>query len=333
MSVARAKLRAEFANAHLTALDGPPVSASADASFRSYWRVTRGESSWIIMDAPPDQEDVGPFVDIADRLTTANLSAPEVFAQDRLNGFLLLSDLGTRTYLAELNDTSVDALYADALNALLRMQERTDTRDLPIYDHMRLTAEMQLFSDWFLTRHLGVVADAQATALIDNCMLVLASSALEQPQAFVHRDYHSRNLMVLPQANPGVLDFQDAVLGPITYDLASLLKDCYIQWPANRVAVWAEAHRRRLHAVGLTQADASTWSRWFDWMGLQRHLKVLGIFARLYHRDGKRGYLNDLPLVLHYTLECCARYEDLREFGEWLQSVTRSIDITQPRCM
>jgi hypothetical protein len=316
---------------HLGALDGPPASASADASFRSYWRVRRGTRSWVVMNAPPDKEDVGPFIDIAARLRAAGLNAPEVIAQDRAQGFLLLSDLGTRTYLPELDEGSVEALYGDALDALQIMQTRVDGSGLPAYDAARLSAEMDLFPTWFLHRHLGHESTPPERELIAACMQRLLDSAAEQPASFVHRDYHSRNLMIVPGANPGIIDFQDAVVGPITYDLVSLLKDCYIQWPLARVHGWAEAYRQRLVAAGMVQVGPTRWRRWFDWMGLQRHLKVLGIFARLNYRDGKAGYLNDLPLVLDYTLSVCARYGELAPFGEWLQQLARGVDLTRPR--
>ena len=322
---------AAFAQAHLGAIDGPPTAASADASFRSYWRVRRGMRSWVVMNAPPDKEDVGPFIDIAARLRAAGLNAPEVIAQDLAQGFLLLSDLGVRTYLPELGESTVASLYGDAFDALQRMQTQVDATGLPAYDEARLTTEMELFPTWFLQRHLGHEPVPAEIELIEACMQRLLDSAAEQPVAFVHRDYHSRNLMIVPGANPGIIDFQDAVVGPLTYDLVSLLKDCYIQWPLARVHGWAETYRLRLVEAGIVQVGPTRWRRWFDWMGLQRHLKVLGIFARLNYRDGKAGYLNDLPLVLNYSLSVCARYGELAAFGEWLEKTTRGLDLTQPR--
>jgi aminoglycoside/choline kinase family phosphotransferase len=322
---------AAFAQTHLGALDGPPTSASADASFRSYWRVHLGTRSWVVMNAPPDKEDVGPFIDIAARLRAAGLNAPEVIAQDLAQGFLLLSDLGVRTYLPELDEGSVESLYGDALDALQAMQAHVDASGLPAYDAARLTTEMALFPTWFLRRHLGHEPVPVELELIEECMQRLLHSAAEQPTAFVHRDYHSRNLMIVPGANPGIIDFQDAVIGPVTYDLVSLLKDCYIQWPLPRVHGWAEAYRQRLVAASMVQVGPTRWRRWFDWMGLQRHLKVLGIFARLNYRDGKAGYLNDLPLVLDYTLSVCQRYGELAPFGEWLEKLARGVDLTRPR--
>ena len=322
---------AQFAQAHLGPLDDPPVAASADASFRSYWRVRRGQRSWVVMNAPPDKEDVRPFIDIAARLRRAGLNAPEVLAQDLDQGFLLLSDLGVRTYLPELDEARVESLYGDAMVALLTMQTRVDCAGLPHYDSARLGAEMDLFETWFLRRHLGHEPDGRETELIQASTSTLLRSALEQPTRFVHRDYHSRNLMIVPGANPGIIDFQDAVIGPVTYDLVSLLKDCYIQWPQARVYDWAEDYRRRLVAAGVVEVGTTRWRRWFDWMGLQRHLKVLGIFARLNYRDGKAGYLTDLPLVLDYTLSVCERYGELAAFGGWLEQRTRGVDLTLAR--
>ncbi len=322
---------AQFAQAHLGPLDDSPVAASADASFRSYWRVHQGQRSWVVMNAPPDKEDVAPFLDIAARLRRAGLNAPEVLAQDLDQGFLLLSDLGTRTYLPELDEARAGSLYGDALDALLAMQTRVDSSGLPAYDSARLRTEMELFETWFLRRHLDHEVSGSDAELIEACMGSLLRSALEQPTRFVHRDYHSRNLMIVPGANPGIIDFQDAVTGPVTYDLVSLLKDCYIQWPRALVHDWAEDYRQRLVAAGVVEVGSTRWRRWFDWMGLQRHLKVLGIFARLNYRDGKAGYLKDLPLVLHYTLEVCARYGELAAFGQWLEQRTRGVDLAQVR--
>lgn len=323
MSLSAERLRAltAFAATHLGALDYAPTAASSDASFRSYWRVASGGRSAIVMNAPPDKEDTRPFVDIAERLLGAGLRAPRIAAVDAAQGFLLLEDFGSATLLPALTETSVDQHYGTALDDLLRMQ-RTDTRSLPNYDSALLVAEMELFETWFLRRHLGLELSCDDTDRIEACMSRLVASALEQPQVFVHRDYHSRNLMLLDDNALGVIDFQDAVLGPITYDLVSLLKDCYIQWPLPRVYGWAESFRQNAMAAGLVAVGPTRWRRWFDWMGLQRHLKVLGIFARLHYRDGKSGYLSDLPLVLDYTLGVCERYGELADFGQWLETLT-----------
>lgn len=328
----RLELLHQFAASALTTDLAPPRAASSDASFRSYWRVQDGRHSWIVMDAPPDKEKLGPFIDIAGRLLAAGLVAPRILAVDETLGFLLLSDLGERQYLDELDERNVDPLYGSALRALVMMQTAVRVDGLPDYDEPRLRQEMALFPTWFLARHLGLEPDPAALTLIENCFRTLVDSAAEQPVAFVHRDYHSRNLMILEHGTPGILDFQDAVRGPLTYDLVSLLKDCYVRWPLARVHDWAEGHRQALAATGLALPGPTRWRRWFDWIGLQRHLKVLGIFARLYYRDGKSGYLKDLPRVLAYVLETCVRYGELAPFGEWLERVTRgrSLDAPQP---
>jgi aminoglycoside/choline kinase family phosphotransferase len=308
-----------------------PEPASADASFRSYWRVRSGTRSYVVMNAPPDKEDVAPWLDVARRLRVAGLNAPEVFATDLAQGFILMSDLGTRTYLPELRDDTVDALYGDALHALLRMQSQVATDALPDYDHPRLLAELELMPTWFLQRHLGLVPGCAGWDVIEPAFDRLLQAALAQPRAFVHRDWHSRNLLVVEGANPGIVDFQDAVRGPATYDLVSMLRDCYVAWPRARVLAWAEGHRVALRSAGLVDADAATWKRWFDLMGIQRHVKVLGIFCRLWYRDGKAGYLGDLPLVLRYTLEVCDEYPELRPFAAFLRDAVGARDVRVPR--
>jgi aminoglycoside/choline kinase family phosphotransferase len=297
--------------------------ASADASFRRYFRLSRDADSYIVMDAPPDKEDVGPFVRVAQLLADLDLQVPLVLAQHRSAGFLLLTDLGTRQYLDALRVAQdVERLYGDALTALATMQTRgrAVAASLPAYDDVLLHREMELLPQWFLTRHLGLELDAGLRALLDRTFATLASVALSQPVTFVHRDFHSRNLMVLDVGNPGIIDFQDAVAGPLTYDLVSLLKDCYIVWPAARVRVWALEHRRRLIDAGFAlDADEAEFLRWFDLMGLQRHIKVLGIFCRLFYRDGKSRYLQDLPLVLQYTSDAAAAYPQTAEFAAFLR--------------
>jgi aminoglycoside/choline kinase family phosphotransferase len=318
-----------FARATLGPATSPAVPASADASFRSYFRVARGDERFIVMNAPPEREDIGPWLDIGRRLREAGLNAPEVLAADPALGFVVMRDLGTRSYLDALADDTVGPLYADALAALVTMQARVDARGLPRYDAPRLRAEMELMPTWFLERHLGLAPGRAGWELLESAFAALERAALAQPVAFVHRDYHSRNLMVVPDANPGIIDFQDAVVGPVTYDLVSLLRDCYVAWPDPRVRGWAEDHRRRLAAEGLVDADRDAWQAWFDLMGLQRHVKVLGIFCRLWYRDGKPGYLADLPLVLRYTLDVAARHPETRDLGRWLAAATRDRDITR----
>jgi N-acetylmuramate 1-kinase len=303
--------------------DGAGIApASVDASFRRYFRVTLGEDSYIVMDAPPDKEDSGPFLTVARILGSMNLNAPIVLARDMARGFLLLSDLGSRQYLDALpEDGAADRLYGDALEAL-RIMQTTDwpaAQQLPRYDRALLLREMELLPEWFLQRHLGSRIAANERAMLDRLFDSLVSAALEQPATFVHRDYHSRNLLVTPRNNPGILDFQDAVRGPVTYDLASLLKDCYIAWPAARVRDWVLEYRESLLEAGFAlPADAAQFMRWFDLTGLQRHIKVLGIFARLFYRDGKSQYLRDLPRVLAYARDTAAQYAETEHFADFI---------------
>lgn len=286
--------------------------ASSDASFRRYFRVQHGAKTCIAMDAPPTHEDCRPFVAIAGNFLALGLHVPEVLAQDLERGFLLLSDLGSCCYLEALNAGSVDQLYGDALDALWRLQSQCDGRALPAYDEALLLREMGLFRDWFLERHLALHLDAEQVAMLDHTCKLLAAVALEQPQVCVHRDYHSRNLMVTGANNPGILDFQDAVRGPLTYDLVSLLRDCYIAWPRPQVEAWALAYHARLMRTQLLRdVDATPFLRWFDWMGLQRQMKAVGIFARLDIRDGKPGYLKDIPRTLGYMVGVSGRYAEL----------------------
>ena len=323
--------RLAFARA---ALREPGVTlerASEDASFRSYWRTRGGTRSAIVMDAPPAQENLDAWLDVDARLRAAGLHAPEVLAQDRARGFLLIEDLGTRTYLPQLNEASADALYADALEALSVMQTRVGADGLPPYDEPFLVTELELMPTWFLQKHLGVAIECDEWDVIEAAFRVLVNSALEQPRCFVHRDYHSRNLLVVEDGNPGIIDFQGALHGPITYDLASLLRDCYITWDEARVQAWAEAHRRCLRDAGALDArvDARTWRRWFDLMGLQRHLKVLGIFCRLWYRDGKRGYLADLPRVWQYVRSVAGRHPQFADFVALLENRIGARDLTR----
>ena len=303
--------------------DSPIAPASADASFRRYFRVSRGGESWILMDAPPDREALGPYLHVAGLLAAIGLNVPRVLARDVERGFVMLTDLGSRQYLPELVDANrADLLYGDALRALLTLQTAgrlPAAESLPRYDGGLLLREMELFPEWFLGRHLGIAVDAPVRKMLDRLFDALAASAAEQPVTFVHRDYHSRNLMVTDEDNPGVLDFQDAVSGPVTYDLVSLLKDCYVAWPRERVRAWALGYRDRARAEGVVlPADDAEFLRWFDLMGLQRHIKVLGIFCRLFHRDGKAQYLDDLPLVLRYARETAGCYPETAEFAQFI---------------
>ena len=292
--------------------------ASSDASFRRYFRVTdlNTEQTFIVMDAPPDKEDCEPFVHITRLLRGVHVNAPDIITLDLDQGFLLLADLGDRQYLDFLDESSCDTLYNDALTALINMQRIQD--HLPAYDKQRLADEMGLFEPWYLNTHLGIELDDQQKSTLEAVFDLLIDSALQQPQVFVHRDYHSRNLMLVDDNNPGVIDYQDAVIGPVTYDLVSLFKDCYIEWPANRIERWLDEY------LQLTPIDISVargqFIRWFDLMGVQRHLKVLGIFARLNYRDGKPQYLDDLPLTLKYVIEACDRYSELSPLRNLLES-------------
>ncbi len=294
--------------------------ASADASFRRYFRITFDGKSSIVMDAPPDKEDIRPFVRIGRQLHAIGLNVPEILAENLDQGFLLLGDLGSRQYLDELNDKSVDRLYGDAMGALVVLQARGPGADeLPPYDRQLLWQEMALFSDWLMQKHLGITLDISTALLINETFALLAESALEQPAVCVHRDYHSRNLMVC-ENNPGILDFQDAVHGPVTYDLASLLRDCYIAWPRERVEAWVLGYHDMAVEEGiLSERQEARFLRWFDLMGVQRHLKASGIFARLNHRDGKSGYLKDIPRTLGYVVEVSARYPELHPFLNLLE--------------
>ncbi|TAK52087.1 MAG: aminoglycoside phosphotransferase [Gammaproteobacteria bacterium] len=311
----------------LLTLPGPAltrmVPASADASFRRYFRLERGGSSAIAMDAPPEREHPGTWLRVARLMAGTGVHVPEVLAADPERGFVLMSDLGSRDYLAALAaGEDPGPLYAAAIGAIVSLQAAGANllRELPPYDRSRLHAEMELFPQWFLGRHLGLVPDPAATRLVEAAFGLLGEEALAQPVVFVHRDYHSRNLMVCPGVKPGILDFQDAVRGPISYDLVSLLKDCYIVWPRARVLGWMDDYLALARQAGLdTGPDRQAFLRWFDRTGLQRHLKVLGIFARLWYRDGKRGYLADLPRVLDYVLEVTAADPQFADLDAWLR--------------
>ncbi|NBU24777.1 MAG: aminoglycoside phosphotransferase [Gammaproteobacteria bacterium] len=299
--------------------------ASADASFRRYFRAhLPGGATRIVMDAPPEHEDIGPYLRVAGLLQRIGVHVPAVHAVDAARGFVLLEDLGSTPYLGALREPGrADALYADALEALCLIQSRgaEAAATLAPYDAAVLQREMALMPEWFAARHLGLELSAADRGLIDEACARLAAAVLEQPVVFVHRDYHSRNLMALPQGGPGIIDFQDALAGPVAYDPVSLLKDCYIRWPRAQVESWLRGYRGRLRAAGaasLCGASEREFLRWFDLAGAQRHLKVLGIFARLWWRDGKPGYLDDLPLTLDYLLDACARLPELAELGAWL---------------
>nr|WP_246265173.1 phosphotransferase [Aromatoleum diolicum] len=288
--------------------------ASADASFRRYFRVrTADGASRIVMDAPPEHEDCRPWLKVEELFRDTGAHVPEVLAQDLEQGFLLLSDLGSTTYLVALNPGNAAHLYADALGSLIAIQQASRPGALPEYSRELLLRELNLFPDWYIAHHKGVTLDdRQRVTLMDTFDRILAVN-LAEPQVFVHRDYHSRNLMYLPDGgNPGIIDFQDAVYGPLSYDLASLFKDAYIHWDEDFTLDMLARYWEAARALGLpVRADFSEFHRDYEWMGVQRHIKVLGIFARLYHRDGKDGYLRDMPLVMDYLRRACKRYRDL----------------------
>ncbi|KAB2325621.1 phosphotransferase [Betaproteobacteria bacterium SCN1] len=286
--------------------------ASSDASFRRYFRVTAQGRDYIVMDAPPAHEDCRPFVAVARLFGDAGVHVPDVLAQDLERGFLLLTDLGSTTYLAALDDSTARDLYLAANDALIRIQQASRPGVLPEYDRALLARELMLFPEWYVARHLGVDMNDRQKTLLDTVFGRILANNLAQPQVYVHRDWHSRNLMV-SEPNPGILDFQDAVYGPITYDLASIYRDAYIQWDEERQLDWVIRYWEKARAVHLpVREDFGDFWRDFEWMGAQRHIKVLGIFARLYHRDGKDGYLKDMPRVMHYLRRVCERYDELK---------------------
>lgn len=302
--------------------------ASGDASFRRYFRVHAADATYIAMDAPPAKEDVRPYIAIAERFAALGLNVPQILARDVAAGFLLITDLGSTLYLSALNEATVERLYGDALGALVVLQAGIYTEQpgvdstFPDYDAALLRREMELFREWYLGVHLRRALDARQHALLDQAFDRLTAAALEQPRVWVHRDYHSRNLMRTPTNNPGILDFQDAVRGPATYDLVSLLKDCYIAWPRARVEAWVRGYHTLARQSGLpVDGDEARFLRSFDLMGIQRHLKATGIFARLNHRDGKPGYLADIPRTLGYVLEAVARYPELAAFAALLHEL------------
>ena len=299
----------------------PPAqltAASSDASFRRYFRWQGGARSLIVMDAPPPQEDCRPFVKVAQMLDDAGVHVPRVLAADLPRGFLLLSDLGRQTYLEVIDQRNADQLFADAIEALLKFQTQPLTQAMPAYDEALLRRELQLFPEWYVQRHLGhSLGEAQQAAWERICRLLI-DSALAQPQVLVHRDFMPRNLM-LSEPNPGVLDFQDAVLGPVSYDITSLFKDAFLSWPEPQVQAWLESYWRKARAAGVALPESfEEFRRASDLMGVQRHLKVIGIFARICHRDGKPRYLADVPRFFAYIEAVLVRRPELAELRQLL---------------
>lgn len=310
--------------------------ASSDASFRRYfrirtpnahvdmdgtmtWQADGAERRFIVMDAPPSKENIGAFVKVAKLLTQSGIHVPAIYRQNLNDGFLLLEDFGSQCFLDLLDENTAPALYQSAFDSLFNLQTKTPVQnaDLPGYDEALLHRELGIFEEWFL----GELLDMEIpTSLWRTVRELLTASALEQPSVCVHRDYHSRNLMVLDANSPGVIDFQDAVIGPITYDLVSLLRDCYIAWPDRQVEQWRQAYFERLQQAGLLACTPTQFNRWFDLMGMQRHLKAIGIFSRLRLRDGKSGYLKDIPRTMNYVTAVCSIYPEFAEFNKFLHA-------------
>ncbi|MBM4218347.1 MAG: aminoglycoside phosphotransferase [Gammaproteobacteria bacterium] len=320
----------------IAGLPGPPVEriapASADASFRRYFRVHRGGATQVAMDAPPERESLEAWLRVARILAATGVHVPAVLAVNAEQGFVLMDDLGRQHYLEALGQgADPEPLYAAAVDALVRLQSG-DATALPAYDRELLMREMELFPEWFLARHLSLAPGAGERAMIAAAFEWLAGEALAQPAVLVHRDYHSRNLLVRPEGNPGIVDFQDAVRGPVSYDLVSLLKDCYVVWPRAQLTAWLDRYRAAATEAGIpVGADREQFVAWFDRMGLQRHVKVLGIFARLWHRDGKPGYLADLPRVLDYALAVTGMVPELSEFDAYLRRIVVPAFAAVPR--
>ncbi|MFJ2444968.1 aminoglycoside phosphotransferase family protein [Pseudomonas sp. NPDC087626] len=297
------------------------TAASSDASFRRYFRWEGDGRSFVVMDAPPPQENCKPFVDIAFLLAKSGINVPKIYAEDLERGFLLLNDLGNQTYLDVINDENADRLFDDALQALLAFQHLPMVAPLPSYDVPLLRRELELFPEWYVKRELGIEFDSHQQALWQRASDLLIDSALAQPKVLVHRDYMPRNLMI-SEPNPGVLDFQDAVYGPVTYDVTCLFKDAFLSWPEARVLGWLERYWQQAGELGIAvQADFQEFLRASDLMGVQRHLKVIGIFARICHRDGKPRYLTDVPRFFAYIEAVLARRPELAELAELLASL------------
>lgn len=298
---------------------------AGDASFRRYFRLRMANQSYVLMDAPPDRESCDAYVGIAHAFKKAGICVPTIYQKNLHQGFLLLSDLGDRLYLSELTEASADVLYERAFSVLLNMQSGfvTDYYSFPVYDAALLRTELNLFVEWYLLSFLKMRLSEQQKREIERLFLLLIQNAEEQPLVCVHRDYHSRNLLVCDR-EVGVLDFQDALLGPVTYDIVSLLKDCYIDWPLSKVEAWVQRYYELLREEKkIPLSSYQQFFQWVEWMGLQRHLKCLGIFARLYLRDQKSGYLKEIPRVLRYVSDVCQRYTELSSLLSLLKMVPR----------
>ena len=304
--------------------------ASLDASFRRYFRIASGDRTWIAMDAPPEREDCASFVRVASLMRAAGLHVPEVIAGDLRQGFLLLSDLGRTTYLQALDADNADALFRDAIGALVAWQFASREAELPPYDEALLRRELDLFPDWYIGRHLGLALQPDERESLEAVFRKVLDSNLAEPRVYVHRDFMPRNLMV-SDPNPGVLDFQDAVFGPISYDVACLFRDAFLSWEEERVLDWTIRYWERARGGGLpVRADFGDFWRDVEWMGLQRHLKVLGIFARIRYRDGKSGYLEDAPRFVGYVRHACSRYRELEPLARLMDRLERAAPDVSP---
>ena len=318
----RAQLLQSWLNKHFEVAENSFVTVSGDASFRRYFRFTANnafglnQASLIAVDSPPQLEDNQPFITIAKQLLENDLPAPEIYEINLDDGFYVQQDFGDQLLHGSLNNTSVDHLYGLAMQYLIKLHN-VNPDALPLYDSKLLQTEMHLFSDWYLEKHKNITIDTELKNTLSETYQLLEKNALEQPQVFVHRDYHSRNLMVLDYDKLGMIDFQDAVKGPITYDLVSLLKDCYIDWPEQKIQQWVSEFNSMLPS----QFDTQQFTRWFDLMGIQRHLKAIGIFCRLNYRDSKPAYLNDIPRTLNYVINTSAKYQELKSFHSFVSTL------------
>ena len=293
--------------------------ASADASFRKYYRLTKDDKTLLLMDSSQEKESLAPFLDVTTRLLNADVKAPKILEQNLEEGFLIIEDFGNTHYLNVLSDENFKELYSNAIDEIIKMQ-KADSSNLSLYDKAFLHFEMDLMKEWYLKKNLSISLTQTEENLIEKTLDIISDIVLSQPQGvFVHRDFHSRNIMITAQKEVGIIDYQDAMSGAITYDLVSLLKDCYIEYKRGDIEKLALEFRDKL---GVNASD-SEFIKWFDFMGLQRHIKVLGIFSRLYLRDAKDGYLKDIPLTLKYTIETAFRYDETKEFAKLLQELTQ----------
>ena len=293
-------------------------TASSDASFRRYFRVIHSHGQHVVMDAPPEKENTEPFIRIAKLFKKSGVNVPEIYQQNLAQGYLLLEDFGSQCYLDKLNNNTALNLYRSAFESLYTLQTQIPIThsQLPFYDKALLDRELDIFYEWFLDKTLALSIPEN---LKNSLNATLIESALEQPQCCVHRDFHSRNLMVLAENSPGIIDFQDAVIGPVSYDLVSLLRDCYIAWPEEKIEQWMTLYYQQITESGLINVNIGTFTRWFDLMGLQRHLKAIGIFSRLHLRDNKPSYLADIPRTLSYVSLVCSKYPELAKFNQFLK--------------